>query len=317
VSEPVDPFELVDPFESERIAPESDPPYAAGVDPVLARAEQRRRATVVLSAISTVALVLVGVVVIAVRHGGGSSPTATGPTAIAQPASQGVLADLTGVPVSVETTVGSGLSSVGMKAVSGAPQIAGAKPTVLFVGAEFCPYCAAERWSIIQALSRFGTFTGIAQIRSSEDNLPTFDFAAASYSSKYVTFTPIELEGQRGQQLRHLTALQSRIFSTYSGGGSFPFLYVAGQYAQSGAGFSPELLAGLDQQQVAAQLTNPSTDLTRSIVGEANVLTAAICDVDGNAPTPVCAGTPEGPARRGARQARATAGSAPQTRDRP
>jgi thiol-disulfide isomerase/thioredoxin len=269
-------------------AVEPAPPDAA-VDPAFARAEQRGRAMIILSAVSTIALVLVGVVVIVVRHGGGTQVSATAPTAVAQPAAHGVLADLTGVSASVETAVGSGLSSVSMKAITGAPQLTGAKPTVLFVGAEFCPYCAAERWSIIQALSRFGTFTGIAQIRSSEDDLPTFDFAAASYSSKYVTFTPIELEGQRGQQLRRLSPLQNRIFSTYAGGGSFPFLYIAGQYAQAGAGYSPAVLADQDQQGVAAQLSNPSSPLTQSIVGEANVLTASICDVDGNAPAGVCA----------------------------
>jgi Domain of unknown function (DUF929) len=267
---------------------EPEPPDAV-VDPAFARAEQRGRAMVILSAVSTIALVLVGVVVIAVRHGGGTQVSATAPSAVAQPASHSVLGDLTGVSASVETAVGSGLSSVSMKAITGAPQITGAKPTVLFVGAEFCPYCAAERWSIIQALSRFGTFTGIAAIRSSEDDLPTFDFAATSYSSRYVTFTPIELEGQRGQQLRRLSPLQNRIFSTYADGGSFPFLYIAGQYAQAGAGYSPTVLADQDQQGIAAQLTNPSSPLTQSIVGEANVLTASICDVDSNAPTAVCA----------------------------
>src|SRR5207249_3539085 len=32
------------------------------------------------------------------------------------------------------------------------------KVQVLFVGADYCPYCAAQRWSIIAALNRFGKF---------------------------------------------------------------------------------------------------------------------------------------------------------------
>ena len=33
------------------------------------------------------------------------------------------------------------------------------KPEILYIGAEFCPYCAAERWAIAVALSRFGTLS--------------------------------------------------------------------------------------------------------------------------------------------------------------
>ena len=30
------------------------------------------------------------------------------------------------------------------------------KCLVFFMGAEFCPFCAAERWAIVGALDRFG-----------------------------------------------------------------------------------------------------------------------------------------------------------------
>jgi thiol-disulfide isomerase/thioredoxin len=30
------------------------------------------------------------------------------------------------------------------------------KLLVFFMGAEYCPYCAAERWAIVRALQRFG-----------------------------------------------------------------------------------------------------------------------------------------------------------------
>jgi hypothetical protein len=43
----------------------------------------------------------------------------------------------------------------------------GGKPEVLYIGAEYCPYCGTERWSMIVALSRFGTFRGLKEIRSS------------------------------------------------------------------------------------------------------------------------------------------------------
>src|SRR5438270_1263439 len=38
-----------------------------------------------------------------------------------------------------------------------APLRQGRKPVFLFVGAQYCPFCAAERWAVVKALSRFGT----------------------------------------------------------------------------------------------------------------------------------------------------------------
>src|SRR3954470_6395027 len=43
----------------------------------------------------------------------------------------------------------------------------GGLPLVLYVGAEWCPYCAAERWALVAALGRFGTFEGVTLVRSS------------------------------------------------------------------------------------------------------------------------------------------------------
>ena len=34
----------------------------------------------------------------------------------------------------------------------------GGKPAVVFIGAEYCPYCASERWPMFMALSKFCTF---------------------------------------------------------------------------------------------------------------------------------------------------------------
>ena len=45
--------------------------------------------------------------------------------------------------------------------ITGAPLTSGGKPEMLYIGAEYCPYCAAERWAMIVALSRFGTFSGL------------------------------------------------------------------------------------------------------------------------------------------------------------
>ena len=65
------------------------------------------------------------------------------------------------------------------------------------MGAEYCPYCAAQRWSTIVALSRFGTWSGLGNMASySGDvypNTPTFTFINAKYTSKYVVFKSVEM----------------------------------------------------------------------------------------------------------------------------
>ena len=80
----------------------------------------------------------------------------------------------------------------------GTPLTSGGKPEMLYMGAEYCPYCAAERWSMIVALSRFGTFSGLSTVHSSTtdtpSNISTFTFHGSSYTSKYLTFTPVEMQ---------------------------------------------------------------------------------------------------------------------------
>jgi len=76
------------------------------------------------------------------------------------------------------------------------------KPEIFYYGAEFCPLCAAERWGVVVALSRFGTFTKLPEIASSPNdsypNTATFSFYKSSYTSSYINFVSVEAEdGQR------------------------------------------------------------------------------------------------------------------------
>ncbi len=41
------------------------------------------------------------------------------------------------------------------------------KPQVAYIGAEYCPFCASERWPMVIALSRLGTFSGLGLTTSS------------------------------------------------------------------------------------------------------------------------------------------------------
>ena len=99
-------------------------------------------------------------------------------------------------PLRVLEKVGAGSVTSPPSAISGTPLTAGGKPEMLYIGAEYCPYCAFERWGMIVALSRFGSFSGLSTVHSSSTdqfpNTPTWTFYKSSYTSKYLTFTTVE-----------------------------------------------------------------------------------------------------------------------------
>ena len=98
--------------------------------------------------------------------------------------------------------------------INGAPLTSNGKPEVLYIGAEFCPYCATERWPMTIALSRFGTFSPLHGIHSSSTDvpasIPTVTFYKSTYTSKYLTFTPVETTTtDRTQPLQVPTSAQT------------------------------------------------------------------------------------------------------------
>lgn len=170
------------------------------------------------------------------------------------------------------------------------------KPEVLYYGAEYCPNCAVERWSVAIALSRFGTFSKLSEISSSSTDTPasiaTLSFYGSSYSSQYIDFAPIEQEADQGVKLQDPTADQAPIISKYNPGGSYPFIDIGNRYLVTGASFQPSVLSGLSHQEIASHLSNPSTDAAKNIIGTANYITAAICSLTNNQPSSVCSADP-------------------------
>ena len=79
-----------------------------------------------------------------------------------------MIKDATTVPAATLNAVGAGKAyAKSVTTVSSAPPLtSGGKPSVLYIGAEYCPYCATERWAMVAALSRFGTFSGLRGIKS-------------------------------------------------------------------------------------------------------------------------------------------------------
>jgi Domain of unknown function (DUF929) len=277
------------------------------------KAAQPRRlspAMITVGAIGVVVIVVVALVIVRVTTGGGSS-NSVAPVNV--PADPQVVAQVTGVPVSVQQAVG--LPTAGTGSFLSVPQVVSGqkpltydgKPGALFIGAEFCPYCAAERWAIIMAFSRFGTFSGLKETNSSPwDVYPdtaTFSFYGASYSSNYLVFKPIEAESDATgandagvHELMPLTSAESNLWdkwdthfgATTNGQPGFPFVDIGNKVFVVGPTYNPQVLAGYNQQEIAGMLSNPKSPVTQSIVGSANYLTAGICSITGQQPSSVC-----------------------------
>jgi hypothetical protein len=213
-----------------------------------------------------------------------------------------VLNDLSGVSISTLDQVGKGAPGINSPtAISGSsPLTLNSKPEVLYMGAEYCPFCAAERWSMIVALDKFGNFTGIDYMQSSAtDTLPstpTFSFVHATYTSNYITFVTIEQQDRSGNSLQTASAEEDSLLKTYDTGGTIPFVDFANSYAITSSQYSPAALrvggiataAPYNWTDIAPQLNNASSVFAQNVDGAANRIISAICKVDGNAPTSVC-----------------------------
>jgi uncharacterized protein DUF929 len=278
------------------------------------KAEFRRRALVVGSAIAAVIAVVVVLVIVKATNNPGK-PTKS-PTASASMETT-VASDIANVPASVLNSVGAG--PTGSSAIDPmqlpkkkVPVLTlDGKPEMLYVGAEYCPFCAAERWAMAVALSRFGTFSGLHLIHSDPDdiysNTMTLSFYKSTYTSKYLTFVPVETTTVTKGSLQTTTAAETKLLNTYDVppyvpssqyDGSFPFVDIANQYVDDGAQYQPSVLGttenvdashyGMTWSQIASDLSNASSPVGQAILGTANDLTAAICKVTGGQPGNVC-----------------------------
>jgi Domain of unknown function (DUF929) len=271
------------------------------------RAEIRNRILIVSgSVVVVVAVVLAFVLVKANSKTPASTSSANGPTGTALAA---VVKDTTTVPASTLNSVGTGSGVTGLPIkVSGASALtSNGKPEMLYMGAEYCPFCAAERWGMVVALSRFGTFKNLSTTHSSSSdefpNTPTWTFYKSSYTSKYLTFSSVEEQTNKlasGSQsyttLQTPTSAQEALLEKYDAPpyvssqskGAIPFIDIGNKYIISGASYSPQVLQGKTWSQIATALKSPSSPIAKAIDGTANYITAAICKMTGNQPASAC-----------------------------
>ena len=178
---------------------------------------------------------------------------------------------------------------------SGAALTSGGKPQMLYIGAEFCPYCAAMRWSMAIALSRFGTLTPLHGIHSSptdtDPNTATLTFYKSGYTSNYLKFAAVENETISHAPLQNPTAAQAALWAKYEPDPStrgYPFIDFGNKLVMKGPIYDPAVLAGKSWSQIAAALKDPTSPIAQSVDGAANYVTGAICRMTNNQPSSVC-----------------------------
>lgn len=290
-------------------------------------ASKRRSNRVTFIAVGVVVLIVAVFVVINLTSSTKPSPasTASGVTSGQAPlvASLTEMVDpVTSIPASVFNSVG--VYGQALPATVTKDQTAltsGSLPQMLYVGAEYCPFCAMTRWAMVAALSRFGTFSKLKLTSSANDDgdIPTFSFLGSTYTSKYLVFTPYEELDRDQNPLQTVPADVQALYTKYDGnsetdtasvfnpGGSpgIPFLDTANRIVSSGApgflgpvqdalqGGGPASTPAAAAAVIATAMHDPSTAEASALgvkylIAFANYMTAGICFVDGGKPTSVC-----------------------------
>ena len=252
---------------------------------------------------SSIAVVGLIAGLIVVKATGGTSATSTSRTGV----SAADLNSLGGIPVGtlVRAAESSPAGAVNppTSLPAGTPSLtSGGKVEVLYVGAEYCPYCAAERWPLVMALSKFGTFTNLGSTTSSSTdtnpNTPTFTFFGSTYTSPYISFVPVELQDRNGSSLQTPTAAQQQLLSSYDvppyagASGGIPFIDLGGKYVVSGTEYDGSTLSGMSFGSALADISGSANPTSTAAEAVAAHLIGAICSLTHGQPSNVCSSIP-------------------------
>jgi hypothetical protein len=133
-------------------------------------------------------------------------------------------------------------------------------------------------------------------------SIQTFSFVGSAYTSRYVTFTGVELYSDAADadgaytRIATLTPMQSALLARY-GPSARPKDRLrpptrsstsATRWSPPTAGFSPAILVGQSQSAIVGALSQPDNLIGQAIVASANYLTAGICLATGQQPQSVC-----------------------------
>ena len=271
---------------------------------------QQRRQRNIYMAIGGIAVVVVVVAVIiavSLAGGGTKTPSTTGKVVsgdFAVPAA--LVAKDENVPVDQLVAQAKGLPDT-----AAPPQAlpaknplfsSGGKPGIVYVGADYCPYCAAERWALIMALSKFGSFSGLQGTTSSatdtNPSTPTFSFYGSTYTSKYLSFQADEQETNTDQQLQAPTAAEEALVTKYDttpyipaadqGENPIPFVYLGGKYVLTGNQYDASVISAMPWTTAASYMTSGTNATSKSLEAAAGYLVGELCVLAHNQPVSVC-----------------------------
>jgi hypothetical protein len=179
-------------------------------------------------------------------------------------------------------------------------------PEVLYVGAEYCPFCAAERWALIVALSKFGSFSNLHYTKSSssdiDPNTATFSFYGSKYTSKYISFVPVETYTNVADvsggytPLQSLTSSESILFNHFdappyvssSNAGSIPFVDIANKYILIGAQYVPDVLQSKNWSEILSAISTSNSSISNDILSASGYLIQDICKATNGQPSNIC-----------------------------
>lgn len=292
---PIDPEKVAAAKAAKRAEAEAAAARKAAEAARLARKKRQRKLT--YGAIGLVIVVIAGLIAVKAVHKP-ASDTGSG----IQDADPAVVAQITAIPVSVLDKVGDGGFLPDFRLPSGNPPplVNGGLPRVLYVGGLFCPFCATQRWPMVAALSRFGTFKGLRYARSSANDTPkdinSFSFSGVTYTSSYLSFTPYETSDRNHKPLDTLPAADTTLFSTLDNqptlpsgatSGTIPFVDIANRWVLAGASYNATDLQGKTWAEIASAATS-GTGLGLHLDATANWITAALCSATANKPASVC-----------------------------
>lgn len=255
------------------------------------------------------AAVLIGALVVAVTACAAPAPAPSAPSSPSAsrltPVVAARLAEVTAVPFRASDADWVVVPLVQATRHAGHPLTAGGKPEVLYIGTEYCPYCATENWALLVALGRFGTFTGVSEIRSASyppiRPLDSWTFYGSSFSSKYLTFVPVErysnvlvspranpLKATSYRVLQKLTAAQRAIMNEADKAHGTPFADFGGQAVMTGSPIPPQTLEHLTWSQLTSALRAHRGAAAQAIIGAADYITAELCKLTRNRPASAC-----------------------------
>ncbi len=272
--------------------------HAAKQERQRAALEARRRRNLLWGAGAVALVIVIIAIFVIVKVTGGSSGSADAVISPPQgtPVPTALTVKLGSIPLSTLTSASTAGLITSPQSINDHELKVNGKPDLLYIGAEFCPVCATERWAMYIALSKFGTFSpepGRIHSAVRDGDVPTLTFYKTTYTSPYLSFTPVETttnqpDGNYYVTLDTPTASQLKLWNSHTGQ-SFPWLDFGGKSELTNAQFDPTSLEGLQFDEVAGDAGNNSTAIGANIDASAKVLIQTICSsLTGNQPADVC-----------------------------